>query len=213
MISSLFVSALLSVAVGVKPAQVRVINAVSDSQLLTIQVGDTYWQGVPYGQRTGYADVEGNRAAAHVSNLNGERLSNDVVVALQPGYPHTVVFTGFVEQTGIFSPIVLRDTTAARPRTASAQVSFVNALTDKSSIKFLVNGALPDTLKAIPYGSQSAQVGLNTNTYDFSIELENGKRLFSTRFQVQGGTRYTAVAMGSSSAQGNRAPRLFFYTF
>lgn len=194
-------------------ARVRVLNAIVDCTSLTIQVANLFWDAVPYGQRTDYVEVPGGRTVTHVSAITGERLSNDVVVNLQPGFPHTVIFTGFVTKSGNYTPIVLRDTTAGRPVMSNSQFTFVNAMSDKTSVTFTMNGQSVRKASPLAFGSSSPQLGYAPNDYEVTIVDTSGKTLYSTKFKALGGTRYTAVALGAIGEAGNRAPRIFFYSF
>lgn len=198
-----------------RAAQVRVLNAIVDCQVLTIQIGEWQWTGIPYGQRTAYADVEvpSRRVPTHVLSWQGERLSNDVMIELQPSYPHTVILCGFVTLSGNFQTVVLRDSTAGRPSMSSSQFQFVNAMSDGAAVKIEFDRKPLNGYPVLQFGSTTKVIGYSPDEYQVRLLTAAGQALYETTFRANAGTRYTAVAMGAIGQAGNRAPRLFFYSF
>ncbi|MBV6502410.1 MAG: hypothetical protein AKCLJLPJ_00454 [Fimbriimonadales bacterium] len=198
-----------------RAAQVRVLNAIVDYQVLTIQIGEWQWTGIPYGQRTAYADVEvpSRRVPTHVLTWQGERLSNDVMIELQPAYPHTVILCGFVTVSGNFQTVVLRDSTAGRPSMSSAQFQFVNAMSDGAAVKVEFDKKPLNGYPVLQFGASTKVIGYSPDEYEVRLLSAAGQELYKTTFRANAGTRYTAVAMGAVGQAANRAPRLFFYSF
>lgn len=213
------VSFVLGVAALGIPAQrvasVRIINAVADREQLAFSVDVGVWESVPYGQRTRYEDipVPTTQVLASVMQRRGEKIANDVPVKLQPGYPHTIIFTGMVQNTGNFTPIVLRDTTAGRPTTNSVQMMFVNAMSDQIPVSITMNDATPQRRAKLEFGVPTPIIGYEAREYAVKLLDMDKKVLYETKLKAFGGTRYSVVAMGATAGQGNRSPRVFFYTF
>lgn len=198
-----------------KSASVRVINAVADREQLAFSVGDGVWEGVPYGQRTRFEEipVESKLIMTSVLQRRGEKIANDVPIRLQPGFPHTVIFTGRVTESGNFTPIVLRDTTAGRPSSSSVQIQFVNAISDRTAVTITLNDALPQKRSKIDFGDSTPFIGYDSREYELKLLDMKKSELYTTKLRAFGGTRYVVVAMGTVGGTGNRAPRLFVYTF
>ena len=210
MISFLFAFSLLA---GQSPAEVRVVNAIVDTDWVSLTVSDATWSGVPYGQRTPYAPLAGGSGYAAVIGRRGERIANEVSLKIQPGYPHTVIFSGFPTQKGRFTPIVIRDSTAGKPANSVVQIQFVNALSDAQSVSILLNGKKFRQSPVLKFGESSALIGYDPREYAIEIQNISGESWWKTSFKANGGTRYAAIVMGAFGESGNRAPRIFFYAF
>lgn len=195
------------------PASVRVVNAIVDTEWVSLTVSGATWSGVPYGQRTSYASVPGGQGSASVIGRRGERIANEVSIKHQAGYPHTIIFTGFPSQKGSFNPIVLRDSTAGKPANSNVQFQFVNALSDGQSVSILLNGKKIRQSPILKNGESSALIGYDPREYSVELQSANGESWWKTSIKAVGGMRYTAIVMGASGQSGNRAPRIFFYAF
>lgn len=193
-------------------ADVRVLNAVVDRDTLTIQTGDAVWQSIPYGQRTNYASVTAGNVFTLVTGWNQEKIANEVMVKLQAGYPHTLIFTGEVTKSGKFSPLVFRDSTAGPPA-GNAQFQFMNALTDKQKITWVINGQKLRQGTNQAAGEQSVWLSYAQRDYDISMVDSSGTELFKTSVSARAKVRYYVVALGAKEQKGNRAPRIFTYQF
>lgn len=214
-LSLLFGLSSVAAPISQKPASVRVINAVADREQLAFAVGDGFWEAIPYGQRTRYEEIDVARqlTPAYVLMRRGERISNEVPIKLQPAYPHTVIFTGFVGATGNFKPVVIRDSTAGKPSASSVQIQHINAMSDEIPISIRFDGSAPSRFQSLKFGEQTPFIGYGAREYNVTLQDTKGTALFSTKFRTFGGTRYTAIAMGAVGGEGNRGPRVFFYTF
>lgn len=193
-------------------AQVRWINAMPEESGYFLYVGE-FGRYLPYGQRTSYVEIEGRRVPTYVGSLQGERIVNDVVVSLQPAYPHTIIFTGLPSATGTFTPIVHRDSTYGPPGKSQAQFQIINALTSGQAVDVYLDGKPWAGAQAISFGQATKMLGLSPKVAEFEVRASGGASLFKMQFTAQGGVRYTGVVMGSVGALGNRGPRLFFYSF
>lgn len=196
--------------------EIRVLNAIADKQMLTIGIADKEFTGIPYGNRTQYLTVPANqrRVSVIVNEATGERLSNEVMVPVQPGFRYTLVLTGFVAATGNFTPIVIRDTTAGRPSTSSTQFMFLNAMSDQTPVSFTMNGEKLTRSPILTAGNFTNYIGYGPREYAIAIESpQTGQTLFTMNFKAIAGNRYTVVAMGANGQMGNRAPRVFVYSF
>ncbi len=197
-----------------RTASVRIVNAIPDVRDAYFQLGDLGMFSSPYGNRTNYMTVNAGNVDAYLCASNGERLTNAVPVWVQANFPHTVIFTGFPMSTGSFHPIVLRDTTAGKPAMSTSQVIFINALSDKIPVKFKLEEDAQKREYTLNFGSATGLIGYGPKKEYTLVLLDSaGKSLFSTKFTPQPGTRYSAIAMGSQGFSGNRAPRVFIYTF
>ncbi len=197
-----------------RTASVRIINAIPDVRDAYFQLGDLGMFSAPYGNRTSYMTVNAGNVEAYLCASNGERLTNAIPVWVQANFPHTVIFTGFPMSTGSFHPIVLRDTTAGKPAMSTSQVIFINALSDKTTVKFKLEEDAQKREFSVNFGNATGLNGYGPKKeYTLVLSDAAGKTLFSTKFTPQPGTRYSAVAMGSQGFAGNRAPRVFIYTF
>ncbi len=214
--TSLILAAVLAPTVQkAPPALVRVINAVADRESLAFSIGDGTWENVPYGQRTRYEMIDVERALTPtvIESRKGERITNEVAIKLQPSYPHTVIFTGKVQDSGRFTPIVIRDVDSGRPVGNTVQIQFVNAMSDQQVVSIKLDDKIPARYKTLAFGTPTGMLGFAVREYTVTLSDAKGTEMFSTKFQAFSGTRYLAVAMGASGEQGNRAPRVFFYTF
>jgi hypothetical protein len=195
------------------PAQVRWINAIPEESAYFLYVGD-FGRYLPYGQRTSYVDIEGKTVATYVGTVRGERIVNDVIVSIQPAYPHTIIFTGMPSATGTFTPIVHRDSTAGPPGKSQAQFQIINALTGGPAVDVYLDGKPWAGAQNIAFGKSTKMLGISPKTAEFEVRVAGGgASLFKMQFTAQGATRYTGVVMGSVAAAGSRGPRLFFYSF
>lgn len=194
-------------------AQVRWINAMPEESAYFLYVGE-FGRYLPYGQRTSYVEMEGKKVATYVATLKGDRIVNDVIVSIQPGYPHTIIFTGTPSATGSFTPIVHRDSTYGAPGKSQSQFQIVNALTGGQAVDIYLEGKPWAGAQGIAFGKATKMLGLSPKMVEFEVRASaSGVSLFKMQFTAQGGVRYTGVVMGSVGALGNRAPRLFFYSF
>lgn len=195
------------------PAQVRWINAIPEESAYYLYVGD-FGRYLPYGQRTSYVEIEGKTAATYVGTVQGERIVNDVIVSIQPAYPHTIIFTGMPAATGTFTPIVHRDSNYGPPGKSQAQFQIINALTGGPAVDVYLDGKPWAGAQNIAFGKSTKMLGLSPRTAEFEVRTAGSSAsLFKMQFAVQGGIRYTGVVMGSVGAVSNRGPRLFFYSF
>ncbi len=195
------------------PAQVRWINAMPEESAYFLYVGE-FGRYLPYGQRTTYAEIKGKTVAVYVGSLQGERIVNDVIVSIQPAYPHTIIFTGTPSATGTFTPIVHRDSTYGPPGKGQAQFQIINALTGGPAVDIYLDGRPWAGAQNIAFGKSTKMLGISPKVAEFEVRAAGGgASLFKMQVTAQGAVRYTGVVMGSVGALGNRGPRLFFYSF
>ncbi len=194
-------------------ATVRIINAVVDTEWASFSIADSNWGSVPYGQRTPYYSTPAGNVQTLVVGRRGEKISNEVQVRFQPGYPHTLIYCGFPTGTGNFTPIVIRDSTAGKPANSSVQFQFINANSDKESMTVLLNGKKVQQATHLKFGDSTSFIGYDPREYAVEIQSPNGASVWKTNFKAIGGNRYTAVIIGSKTLQGTKAPRVYFYSF
>ncbi len=194
------------------PATVRCINAMPEEERYILSVGP-YTRVIPYGQRSEYLTLEGRQVTLGLSNLYRERVANDVIAQIQPGYPHTILFVGTPSVSGTFEALVLRDSTAGPPTKSQAQFQFLNALVTKETVSIYLNGKPWSGAEKLEYGKPSKMLGISPRECEIEVRYASGTVLYRTNFTAQGGIRYTGVVMGMPGIVGNRAPRLFFYPF
>jgi len=194
------------------PATVRCINAMPEEERYLLTIGP-YTRVIPYGQRSEYLTLEGRQVALSLANLYRERVANEVIAPIQPGYPHTILFVGTPSETGTFEALVLRDSTAGPPGKTQAQFQFLNALVTKETVSVYLNGKPWAGAEKLEYGKPSKMLGLSPRECEIAVKSASGAILYQTKFTAQGGIRYTGVIMGLPGTAGNRAPRLFFYPF
>lgn len=195
-----------------RTAKLRIVNAVADQHALNVYISERSFGVLGFGQRSEYFDAATRRPTFRIEGVRGERLTNESAFSLQPSYPHTLIMAGYAA-VGRVMHIVLRDTTAGRPSTTSAQITYVNALSDYAPVTIKVDGKKLNRTPVLAFGAQTATIGYNPGSYEFAMEDAAGKELYKTTFQAAPGARYTAIAMGAQGQPGGRSPRLNFYSF
>lgn len=183
---------------------VRLINAVSDVEALTVAVdGQRVWRRSPYRNNTGFRGVPEGDYEVRVSAVGASApLAVLPPLAFRRDHVYTVVALGMVG-TGDAPPgvRVFEDARDERLPDGKARLRLINAAPGAGAVDVLINNIVG--LKRVRYGQRSDALLLDGAAYDLKINVSGGSvapLVGPVSLRLDAGRSYTLVVMGSRAA-------------
>ncbi|MEO7717165.1 MAG: DUF4397 domain-containing protein [Capsulimonas sp.] len=183
-------------------AAVRVINAVSGSEDLTLSVNDRdAWRGSRFRSTSGYKATEpGNYSLSMATSAAQAGAASNVSVTLERGAVYTVLAIDPRHDGDPVRTMIWREDREQVP-SDRARVLFVHAGPDLGPLEFLVNNIVAG--EGTRFAHKSEPMLLNPGTYAFKA-INAGSDdvrpvVGPTSFRLEGGRSYTVIAMGRRS--------------
>ncbi|BDI31775.1 hypothetical protein CCAX7_38260 [Capsulimonas corticalis] len=184
-------------------AAVRIINAVSGSEELTLSVNDRdAWHGNRFRSTSGYRGTEpGNYSISMATNAAQAGTSSSVPIRLEKGGVYTVVAVDPKHDGDPLRTLIWKEDRGTPVPQDQARVLFVHAGPDLGPLAFLVNNIV--AADATRFAHKSDPMLLNAGTYSFKViaaESDDVRPVIGpVDVRLEGGRSYTIIAMGRKS--------------